>query len=160
MRSHLLATAFLFAGCSPPHWENYDQTIGHGTVSIPSVAQFKELFPKSRHFITYYTGREGPSVWNSKAGIGNRYILTMQFPVTLDRANAKVTKFGDPKFFLNEVTTVSQLPDGRFSILHGLDIRFEGDTWNKFVRSHGDPAVLGLVTPILPVPRFDEIIDR
>lgn len=160
MRAIILLAFVVLTGCSQPHWENYDLTIANGKASIPSAAQFQELFPKSRHFITYYTGREGPSVWNSKAGIGNRYVLSMQFPITLDRANARVTTFGNPKFVLNEVTNVSQLPDGRYSILYGQQINFERDTWQKFVTSRGDLSVLGLSEPIQPTSRFDEIVDR
>lgn len=158
MRAFLIILGFGLSGCSDPHIENYDKTVAHGTTSIPSAAQFKALFPKSKHFISYYI-RGGSPKWNSKAGIAGRYVLTMQIPITLDRAIGRVTKYESPEFFLNEVISVLQGPDGRFSIRYGRNIRFGMDDWQRFVASGGDLSIFGITTPIEPVPRFNEILD-
>ena len=157
MRTLPLITALIITGCSDAHIENYPKTVSDGLTSIPSAAEFAALFPQARHTISYYTDEYGTPTWNSKAGIADRYILTMQIPVTLDRAAGRVTSSGVPQFYLNEVTSASQLPDGRFQISYGRNIRFGAPEWQSFRDKHGDLSVFGITTPITPIPRFNEV---
>jgi len=159
MRAISLIAALAISGCSDA-LKNYDRTVSDGTASIAFAAQFKELFPQSRHFITHYTGREGPPItWNSNTGVADRYILTMQIPITLDRSAGRVTSFGTPKFYLNEVSGISQLPAGHFKISYGRSIQFGIPEWQSFREKHGDLSVFGITLPIPPIPRFSEIVN-
>jgi len=157
MRALSLITALVVAGCSDTHIENYPKTVSDGLTSIPCATDFATLFPRAQHTISYYSARRTPPKWNSKAGIADRYVLTMQIPITLDRAAGRVTSSGTPEFYLNEVTAVSQLPDGRFQISYGRNIRFGLPEWQSFRDRHADLSVFGIAAPITPVPRFNEI---
>ena len=157
MRALPLIAALMVTGCSDAHIENYPKTITDGLTSVSYAAEFAALFPQGRHTISYFTGENGSPTWNAKAGIADRYILTMQIPVTLDRAAGRVTSFGTPQFYLNEVTAVAQLPDGRFQISYGRNIRFGVTEWQSFREKHADLSVFGISAPILPIPRFNEI---
>ena len=157
MRTLSLITALMVTGCSDAHIENYPKTITDGLTSIPHSAEFASLFPQARHTISYFTGEYGSPTWNSKAGIADRYVLSMQIPVTLDRAAGRVTSFGTPQFYLNEVTAVSQLSDARFQISYGRNIRFGVPEWQAFRDKHADLSVFGIAEPIIPIPRFNEI---
>jgi len=159
MRAVPMIAVLAISACSDS-LKNYDKTVSDGTASIPFAAQFEKLFPHSRHFITHYSGREGPQItWNSHTGIADRYILTMQIPITVDRSAGRVTSFGAPKFYLNEVTDVSQLPDGRFKISYGRAIPFGVPEWQSFCEKHGDLSVFGIALPAPPIPRFSEIVN-
>ena len=158
MRALPLLAALMVAGCSDAPIGNYPKTISDGLTSVPFAAEFAALFPQARHTISYFTGEYGPPTWNSETGIANRYVLTMQIPVTLDRTACRVTSYGTPHFSLNEITAVSLLPDGRrFMTSHGRNIEFGVSEWQSFRERRGDLSVFGITTPIVPIPNFEKI---
>ncbi|CAN0460093.1 unnamed protein product, partial [Ectocarpus fasciculatus] len=114
--------------------------------SEPNVTAFERLYPGSEHFISYYTGTYGQPRWNSTTLIHDRYELTMQFDIDIDRAGTNVTAIEPPQFWLNERRHVQRLPDGRLSISYDPDggAEFGPDDWKKLVASNGDLSVLGI----------------
>ena len=150
-----LAAALLLCSCWHP--ENYDKTVADGVSSIATAAEFARLFPHAHHFISYYSGQKGPPTWHSEVGLSHRYILSVQLPITLDRAQGRVAASGAPEFLLLEVTQVSTLPDGRISYQSGQSIRFGVAEWRRFIESHGDLSTLGVTGPIVPVKDFDKV---
>src|SRR5688572_14481614 len=70
--------------------EGYDLAISNGKKSIPVVVEFHRLFADAVSSISYYTGEYGDPEWNSKAGLYDRYILTVQFKIDLDDTRTKI----------------------------------------------------------------------
>src|SRR5688572_24499156 len=60
------------------------KVVGSGRTTIPVVREFDRLFQRPAHSISYYTGTHGPTTWNSKVKLHGRYVLTMQFPISLN----------------------------------------------------------------------------
>lgn len=132
--------------------EDYAKSLADGLTSLENASQFEKLFPKSEHFISYYTAIYGTPTWNSKAGIYGRYVLTMQFEIKVDRNTYKVSAMGEPKFYLDEVTSVERLKDGRADIHYdGIHIMFGQDKWQLLIQHNGDLSVFG-ITPKTDAP--------
>jgi hypothetical protein len=155
-RAPLIITILFFAGCGRSS-ATYQQAVTNTVKSEPHVAAFEKLFPGSRHFITYYTGVSGTPRWNSKALIHGRYVLTMQFDVTIDRSGTQMTAASKPAYYLHEVSNVELLPDGR------AFIRYKGESqrefglkeWSALEAAGGDLSALGLnVKRDQPVPNL------
>jgi hypothetical protein len=162
-KSLFLAAIICLIGCNSPGSEknvaeDYDKSLADGLTSLKDASQFEKLFPKSEHFISYYTG-DGTHIWNSKAGLYGRYVLSMQVEIKIDRNTHKVSANGEPKFYLNEVTSVKQLPDGRASISYdGAQVTFGREKWQLLIQRNGDLSVLGFTPKTdAPVSGFEAV---
>ena len=149
-------------GCSykiPARQGNYDKAIEDGKKNIGYVSDFIRLYPDSKNFFSYYTGVIGPPQWNAKAGLHERYSLTMQLPVTFDETRTKIVGFGDPKFLLREIDSIVRSPGQNTHIRSGGGVSnvFGKQEWARIVASKGDLTTLGVtIVKDRPVPGFKE----
>jgi len=139
------------------HGLSYERAIRAGRKSIAAAQQFESRFPTARHSITYFTGTHGQPTWQSKAGVGGRYIITMTLPIKVNRFSGTVVAKGEPKFFVVEVEEIQQPPNGAISIAYtDKQLQFGKDVWDKFVAS-GDLRAIGMEPGVeKPIPGFDE----
>jgi hypothetical protein len=104
--------------------QRYDLAIAYGKKSIPIVMEFHRLFGDAVSSISYYTGEAEDREWNSKVGLYERYILTMQFKIELDDTRTKISRFAEPRFDLIEVESISPQSNGTYVIKYGRQVRF------------------------------------
>jgi hypothetical protein len=95
----VLGPIILSVSCSH---KGYDQALESGLETIPYASEFNQFFPGSDNFISYYTGQAGEPIWNSKAGLYGRYILSLQVKITFDETRTKIIGLDDPQFYLSE----------------------------------------------------------
>jgi hypothetical protein len=126
----------------------------------PSARRFNELFPDSRHFISYVTGHYGPPTWNSATKLYGRYKLQMSASLQIDRQQLTATFSSPPTFHLTEVASISRLPDGRDYVTYGGSWELSAEEWQRLVQAKGDFSVLGLsLIRDDPVPGFQRVED-
>lgn len=126
-----------------------------GRRDIPFAAEFDRLYPGADHSIGYYTGTHGPPTWSSTVGLHGRYVLSCRCGITLNRTRTRVVAWGEPTFYLKEVTRVQALDGGQTSISSGEQVKFGLGQWRKVVEADGDLRVLGIeVKTDSPVPGF------
>ena len=146
----------LVAGCGRSA-SAYSQAVASAVKSEPNVVAFEKLYPGSEHFISHYAGSHGTPRWNSKALIHGRYVLTMQFDVSIDASGTKVTAASPPRFQLVEVASVTPSPAGQTSISYdgGSQRQFGAAEWKTLEATGGDIASLGIeVKRDQPVPNL------
>ena len=152
----LLIVPLLLAGCGRSA-STYTQAVANAVKSEPNVVAFEKLYPGSEHFISYFTGRHGTPRWNSKALIHGRYVLTMQFDVSIDSSGTQVTAASAPQFYLVEVSSVTTSPGGQTSVSYngGSQRQFGVEEWKTLEASGGDLSSLGAeVKRDQPVPNL------
>jgi hypothetical protein len=136
-----------------------DVLVNNALKDLPLLASFKSRYPHSEHFISYVTGENGRTTWNSKALLFGRYILHMTAPAIIDRKSLKVSLEGEPAFQLREVTSITPLPDGRQQAFYGKTVKFSADDWRRVEASEGDFGVLGIqLKKDKPVPGFTDFV--
>jgi len=140
--------------------KNYDLALAHGRESVPVVKEFNRLFTQASNWISYYTGEYGNPEWNSKVGLHDRYILTMQFKIEFDDTRTRIINFEEPRFDLVEVETISYQPDGTYKITYGTQqVRFDITEWKRLVESNGDFSGIGAaLEKDKPVPKFSGVL--
>ena len=124
----------------------------NGLAQIQPAAEMDRLFEDCRHYIVY-SGRDSVSTWNSTAFFGNRYMLTMQVPVSISSSTSG-NMIGDPTFVLNEVSDVSVSPSNGVGASFSRDLKFGPKEWNDLYASKGDFKVIGFTLNPKPVPDF------
>jgi hypothetical protein len=147
----ILFLALLVSGCDPQvrkaletergKNEKYFAGLREAQPSAPFVKQFSALFPTAQ--ITYrYFGTSKCPGFDANITLHGRYVLAMQLPVQFDDAGRKVTGYGDPQFYLLEMTKVDKT-DGVVSISYGPQRVFGSKEWKKLVESNGDFNTIG-----------------
>jgi len=136
-----------FAGCAQADdtemVKRQDKIVARALEELPLLRAFKNRFPDSRHFISYITGKDGRTTWNSKAALFSRYVLQMRVSASIDRNTLKVRLDAEPTFELKEVTAITALPDGRQQVFYGKNIVFNAADWKRLEASGGDFEALG-----------------
>ena len=136
----------------------YQSLLLAGKKQLPCVADFADLYPDSRHLITYMTGEMGPPTWTSTAGIDGRYILRMEIRVTPNKLLSGFSGSAAPEFTLQEISRVSVDSLHRPIVVEpgNTSLKFGFNKWKKLVVAKGDLSVLG-ITEIKdqPVQNFD-----
>lgn len=141
--------------------ENYWAGLKEAQPSARIVNEFLALFPDANVKYRYFDGSAAPG-FDAQVGLHGRYDLTMQLPVNFDAAGRNVTGYGDPRFYLLEVTNVEVEPSGVVAISYGRNKNFGLKEWNALVRSKGDFDAIGwtMITdkpiPGFTVPRDDQ----
>ena len=156
LRSIIFGILLLVTGCGRSA-AAYKHAIANAVKSEPNVVAFEKLYPGSEHFISYYTGENSTPRWNSRALIHGRYILTMQFDVSLDSLGTSATATTTPQFYLVEVANVTTAPSGQTSITYNGESQrqFGPKEWKALEASGGDLSTLGLnVIRDQPVPNL------
>lgn len=136
---------------------NYSKALEHGLATVPAAREFQELFPGAHNSYAYYAGVKNTPELQCQTLLYGRYELTLQIEVKFDGERAKVISYGEPRFFLKEVQSVTPLSDGRFYISAGeLQFRFGPQEWQKVYDAHGDFSVLGVkLVKDKPVPNLE-----
>ncbi len=154
----IIFSASCSQGWVSPVNRGYNQAVQSGRETVPYARDFNQFFPNSDNFISYYTGQVGPPIWNSKAGLYGRYVLSLQFKIKFDETRTKITAYDDPEFYLREIREISKAENGNTYIQYGLTHkRFGKEEWKKIIESKGDLSPLGV--PIIkdsPIPGFDK----
>lgn len=151
-----LIIPLLVAGCGRSG-ATYNQAVASAVSSEPYVVAFDKLYPGSEHLISYFAGQHGTPQWNSKALIHGRYVLTMQFDVSIDSSGTQVTAASPPQFHLVEVSGVTTSPGGQTSISYdgAFQRQFGIQEWKTLEASGGDLSSLGIeVKRDQPVPNL------
>jgi hypothetical protein len=140
--------------------KGYDLAIANGKKSIRIVIEFHRLFADAVSSISYYTGEYGDPEWNSKVGLYERYILTMQFKIELDDKRTKIIRFEEPRFHLVEIESVSRQSNGTYGIKYGTQqVRFGIAEWQKLVENNGDFSAIGVtLEKDKPVSEFSKVL--
>ncbi len=112
-----------------------------------------QLFSDCRRYITY-SGRDSVSTWNSVAYFGGRYELTMQVPVAIE-SSTKGRISGEPRFYLNEVSSVEISPSGQVGATFSRNFNFGLTEWETVYKADGDFGAVGFEVNSLPVKGFD-----
>jgi hypothetical protein len=124
--------------------KNQDQIARNALSTVPLLRSFKNQYPKSQNFISYITGADGQTTWNSKAALYGRYVLQMSVPVRINSGPLNVQLVGTPSFEIREVTAISTLPDGRQEILYGDTVKINLTDWKKLQAANGDFNAIGV----------------
>ena len=134
--------AFFVNGCR--RQVNYTSVVSSGASRIPEASEFRNLFTNTYEFVTYHDGYYGEPLWNSKALLNGRYILTFQSKIDVNYATSTVTNYHSPKFFLTEIISAQRLASGQTSVTHGTNFDFGPAQWKKLVQSGGNFEALGV----------------
>lgn len=121
-----------------------DEIVARALEEISLLRAFKKRFPDSQHFISYITGKDGRTTWNSKTALFGRYVLQMRVPANIDRDTLKVRLDAEPTFEIKEVTAINVLPDGREQVSYGKSIIFDAADWKRLDATDEDFAALGI----------------
>lgn len=152
----ILAWAILYFGfyLGYGNWKvrGHQEFATNGLAQIQPAAEMDRLFEDCRHYIVY-SGRDSVSTWNATAFFGDRYMLTMQVPVSISSSTSGHV-IGDPAFVLNEVRDVSVSPSGQVGASFSRDLKFGPKEWNDLYASKGDFKVIGFSLNPKPVPDF------
>ena len=140
-----LALLVVLSGVSHCAGGTPEEAVADALKNQQDAKTFAQLFPDAEHFITHYTGTVGPRVWNSKALLHERYVLTMQFAMALDARGIQVTATAPPKFTVHEVTSVTVNPSGRVDgFSYGGTVTFGPNEWKKLAAAKGDLSAVGM----------------
>lgn len=101
--------------------------------TIPLLRQFCSRFADGHHFISYVTGKESQTTWNSKVGLFGRYVVDMQVPASIDRSTFKLSLVGPPSVTIREVASISRLTDGRQVVNYGQSFSVPEQVWLEFL---------------------------
>lgn len=127
----------------------------NGASQIQPARQMDEVFDECHHYITY--SKDSP-VFNSVAYFGDRYELTMQVPVNIkSKTSGSVT--GEPKFYLNEIESITVFPSGGVSTSYSRDLHFGSAEWQKVFESKGDFSTIGFDIKPTGVANFQKHVD-
>jgi len=125
--------------------DDYKATVRSARTALPIAVQIEETFPVADHFITSYALEAGPRTWQTDVYFGGRYNLGMAVDVQIDYSSRTLKRIGEPKFYLEEVTQIDILPDGRVeSTYHGVHKQFGEKEWGELYMAKGDLSVLGV----------------
>ena len=128
----------------------------NGVSQIESAAQMDATFDDCRHYISY--GPNDVPLFNSVAYFGERYELTMQVPVQIDSATSGHT-VGEPKFYLDEIVSVTITPSGQISVSFSRNLDFDAKEWEQVYDGGGDFGKIGFAVNATPVANFQKYAD-
>lgn len=125
--------------------ESYNRALEDGLKHNRIVIEFHRVFPSAISSISYFTGQYGDPEWNSKAGLHERYIVTMQAKIDLDPTRTKIIRFHEPRFTLVEVDSVYDGPNGTHQIKYGdQQVKFGAEKWDALLKANMDFSMIGI----------------
>ena len=166
----IFVLCFMFVGaCRNSHFMNssdikkedeaYNACLQAGLKNIEIVKEFHEIYPTTFDYISYFSGTNAPQVWNSEVGLYQHYILMLQLNVKIDRSTLTIETLGQPVFFLDEITNVTENSGGSYKIQNGQSHSFSQAEWSKIYRVHGNLSVIGInLETNRPVTDFDKAL--
>jgi hypothetical protein len=138
---------------------DYELALMNGLNHLKTVKQFNEIYPEAISFISYFTSTNIIQKWNSQAGIYQRYRLTLQLNISIDRTNLDVKGVSEPMIDIDEIGKIVQATNGNSSFidLARPPYKISKEDWDKIYAAHGDLGVVGIkVTKNKPVLNFDK----
>ena len=129
-------------GCDNRTHANMQIAIADTMKNEPYVADFNRFYPDAENFISYYTGDYGDPSWNSTVTIDGKYVLTMQYGLTVGKTGKTTRRDTDPHFYLNIIEWTRPRPDGGSETQFSGGVDFGPDQWEKLVRANGDISVV------------------
>lgn len=133
------------------------EVLKSGQTGVPVANQIEELFPVSGHLIDNVEDkpdRPRPK-WITDAFFGDRYQLTMEVEVAIDRQQRKITRVvSKPTFVLKEIAAVVPRADTgwwRAEPSWRSEHKFGPDEWAKVYEAKGDFSVIGITIDATPV---------
>jgi len=135
---------------------DYDSTVRSGAKAIPIAVEMEEVFGDADHFITHFGRTDRSKTWTTDVYFGGRYNLAMQVDVEIDYQTSTVRQTGEPRFWLLEVTRVSE--GGTRANFRGLHKEFGQVEWRKLCDADGDWAAIGVKIDVRSVPDFDKFV--
>src|SRR5262249_45971792 len=112
--------------------------------SAPHVVEFLRLFPEAQVNYRYFAPSHEPG-FDLSADLYGRYELTMQLPVVFDSTGSKVVGYGEPNFYLWEVSEVKRSRSGVAEVSFNASGQrhFGSAEWQRIVDSDGDFQAIG-----------------
>lgn len=137
--------------------QKHDEIVKQAIQQNELPASFARRFPGGLSFISYIAGAS--PIWNSKAPLFNRYVITMQVPAKIDRSTRQLSLIGEPKIYLNEVESIKVLSDGRQNISYGKNWRLDTEDSLKLLQNNEPLENLGIeLIKNSPVPGFGDVL--
>lgn len=128
---------------------------------IPYLKDFLTLYPDSVVRYLSFAGSDFPSL-SVNTTLHDRYQFNLRVPVRYSEDSSKIMGYGEPRFHLLEIASVTPRDDGAGGTELGgtsggdLQEHFSLKEWKKLVESKGDFATLGFRLEVnRPVPNFD-----
>jgi hypothetical protein len=145
------------SGAAPA--QGYQLAVQSGR-QLPLVQDFSRVFPDASHGIANYLGkRAGPTAWTSEVGLYERYVLSLQFEITLDISRTQIVRSTQPQFVLTEIASITRTAAGKWDIKYGPHKRFGIEEWKKLARAEGDFGTFGLyLTKDEPIEGFKRVL--
>lgn len=134
-------------GCERFSAANYHKAVESGRKKIAVVSEIESLFPDSvQNFIGHDGGSfSDPMTWNTEVLLYDRYVLTMQVDVRVDRSFSTVTEvLSAPQFWLIETLQVTPIPGGGWDAINGKNWTFGIDEWEDLVAANGRFESIGI----------------
>jgi len=152
-----LIIVLLLIGCTP---RPQSSLVKSGTQSINVVQQFSRLIPTAIHGVGHYEGVGSELKWRSVGGLYGRYVVRMQFPVSVSWLTGQMHKTGPAEFMIMEIDSVKTIPGGLRAISLTSNKRsFSEPDWAQIVAASGDWSAIHFpMTKDAPVDRFDEAL--
>jgi hypothetical protein len=120
------------------------EALGAAQPTAPILIDFRRLFPGAKEKMSYFAANDEPG-FDVEVYLYNRYQLTMKLPVNFDVSQTRVVGFGEPAFYLNEVSKV-HITEGR-AIGMSFDpsgaLKFGPGKWRVLVENNGDFNAIG-----------------
>lgn len=119
----------------------YEDALESGRKTVPVVREFNQAFSSANNFISYHVGG-GKPVWNAKAPLYDRYVVTLKVPVTLSEDRRSVIDYGAPEFRIVEVTEITNRGSIRYS---EHQMSFGPKEWKVLSEAQFDFSSIGYV---------------
>lgn len=149
----------IIPGCSDIDFDKnrYREAVRDGFTKIPQACQVEELFGEADHFISYSGSRDVRQDWNTEVFFLERYSLTMQVEVKVNREFSRITSVvGEPMFYLTEFESIDG-STAKFGRSHDFTLA----DWNRVVDADGDLSVIGIaIKKDAPVADFERYVKQ
>ena len=112
--------------------------------SAPYLSEFLRLYPNAEVNYRYFASRDEPG-FDVGVDLYDRYEFRMQLPVHFDSERRRVVGYGDPKFVIWEVDSVTTSPSGtaETSFVSAGERHFGSAEWHTLVAHGGDFSAIG-----------------
>jgi hypothetical protein len=162
--SLLLAPLVLINGCGPSNSllvemeKLNNELVSKAESDIPAVRELHALFPFAATKLYSERFKKGTSSIQVTDVIFDRYLLTMDVNIEVDRNARSITSYGTPMITLVEVTSFVVLEDGRLKSEYGVNYRISPQQWEKIIKAGGQFSVAGFeVNTNDPVASIEEL---
>jgi hypothetical protein len=135
----------------------YAKALESGIHSGSVVGDFNRTYTNCDNIISYFTsGAQGGSLWNSSVAFYDRYVLRVRVPIKLDDSLTRIVAYGEPAFYLWEVSSFTHENDRLRISREQLAVLTPGQ-WQTLLSHGGDILTLGIpIKTNALVPGFND----